>query len=165
MLKHVTKRVQILALIAAVLILGPAVLWAASPAMPALGSSIWPMTFHISGQYTATATNIAKFTAPVAMRLLYATASARAKGGSNVVAGSTTAETNVQILNAGTGMTTGALGIGLGNPAAAVVAEASLLATQQNIAKDAAVSADLVLLGNNPTVNDVTVTLWFQRRN
>jgi len=155
-----TKRVQVIAIALAVLTVLPGLIWAASPNFPALGSAVFPVTFHLSGQSTATKTNIASFQAPVNLRVMYATAFARAKGGSNV---NSHGSTNVQLFNAGNAMTTS--GMDLGNPAAGIIAEATLLAAQQNVARDAALSADLVVWGSSPTIDDVTVTIWVQRRN
>ncbi|HJR01843.1 MAG TPA: hypothetical protein VKA83_09440 [Methylomirabilota bacterium] len=160
MTRYLTKRVQVIAAVLAALTFLPGLIWAASPNFPALGSSVFPVIFHLSGQSTATKTNIARFTAPVNMRALYATAYARAKGGSNV---NSHGATNVQLLNNGVAMTTS--GMDLGNPAAGTMVEASLLSAQQNIARDTALSADLTVWGSAPTIDDITVTVWVQRRN
>jgi hypothetical protein len=159
MRRHLTTRVKILALVLTALMLAPAVIWAASPAMPALGSAVWPITFHLSGQSTATKANIARFNAPMNLRVLYATAYARAKGGSNVNAHGAT---NVTLFNNGTAINVG--GMDLGNPAAGTMVEATLQATQQNVAKDTPLSADLQVWGSSPTIDDITVIVWVQRR-
>src|SRR5574338_348641 len=132
MKRHITKRVRVLAAVLAVLVFGPVVVWAAAPSMPAIGASVFPMVFHISGQKSATAANVVKFNAPFPMRLLWFTASAQAKGGSNVNSHGTT---NIVINNAGT---LASSAIDLGNPAAAVVAEGTVVAAQQNVAANAA---------------------------
>lgn len=162
MRKYLTKRVKMLALILTVVMLAPAALWAASPAMPGLGSAVFPMTFHLSGQYASSQSNVIAFRAPVALRVLYATAVAKAKGGSNVT---TSGASHVQLFNAATAMTTPNTGMDLGNPAAATVAEATLLASQQSVAKDATLSGDLIVWGSGPTLQDITVVIWVQRRN
>ena len=158
--RYLTKRVRVIAALAAAVAFLPGLLWAASPAMPALGSSVFPVIFHLSGQSTATKTNIARFNAPFGMRVLYATAYARAKGGSNVNAHGAT---NVKLFNGSTAITVA--GMDLGNPAAGTMVEATLEATQQNVNKDTALAADLVVWGSSPTIDDVTVTVWVQRRN
>ncbi len=156
------KTTKILAafLLAAVLALVPLAVTAppvqaASPAMPATGSALFPMTFHLSGTYTTSATAAIQFNAPFPMRLLYATVVVQAKGG-------TQGTSTIQVKHAGTAVTnaidlTGTAGTNL---------EATLTAAQQSVAKDGTVTADLVITGGtSPTLSNVTVTLWYQRRN
>lgn len=127
----------------------------AAPALPAIGSNLQVLTFHLSGQYNASKTGLVKFTAPFDLRILYVQAAIQAKGG-------TQGTTTLQILNAGTGVTNA---MDLGTPAAGTVVEATLTAAQQNVAKDAAITADLVMTGGStPTIDHVTLVLVVGRR-
>ncbi len=127
---------------------------AAAPTLPALGSSVQILTFHLSGQYTAaTYTGVVKFNAPYAMRVLYVQAVVRAQGG-------TQGTTTVQVKNAGSNVTN-AMDLTV---AAGTVVEASTY-TNRSVAKDAAVTADLVISGgSSPTINDVTILMVVGRR-
>lgn len=135
--------------------LGARVAHAAAPALPSLGSDLQVLTFHLSGQYTASKTNLVKFNAPFPLRVLYVQASIQAKGG-------TQGTTTLQVLNAGTGVTNA---MDLGTPAAATVVEATLTAAQQNVAVDAAITADLVITGGtSPTIDHITLVVVVGRR-
>ena len=146
--------ITVLAL-AAVPVLATAPAFAAAPQLPAPGANIQILTFHASGQYTASKTNLVKFPAPYDLRILYAAAAIQAKGG-------TQGTTTLQVLNAGTGVTNA---MDLGTPAAATIVEATLTAAQQNVAKDAAITADLVITGGtSPTIDQITLILVVGRR-
>lgn len=146
------------ALVVAVLVLAPfqaLVTQAASPAMPSIGSSVIPMVFHLSGTYSASATAVIQFSAPFPMRLLYATAVVQAKGG-------TQGTSTIQVKHAGSAVTNA---VDLSGTVATNL-EGTLTAAQQNIAKDASVTADLVITGgSSPTLSNVIVVLWYVRRN
>ncbi len=128
---------------------------AAWPQLPAIGANLEVLTFHFSGQFTASKTNLMKFTAPFDLRVLGVQAAIQAKGG-------TQGTTTLQVLNAGTGVTNA---MDLGTPAAATVVEATLTAAQQNVAKDAAITADLVITGGtSPTIDNITLIVVVNRR-
>lgn len=134
---------------------GPGPAGAAAPQLPAIGAALQVLTFHLAGQYTASKTGIVKFNAPFDLRVLYVEAAIQAKGG-------TQGTTTLQILNAGTGVTNA---MDLGTPAAGTVVEATLTAAQQNVAKDAAITADLVITGGtSPTIDHVTLVIVVGRR-
>lgn len=158
MRRYFTKRVRIIALIATAVMLAPVVLYAAAPSLPSVGTAVYPMTFHVSGSQSATKANVVKFNAPFPLRLLWATASAQAKTGSNVNSHGTT---NIVVNNAGT---LASSAIDLGNPAAAVVAEGTIVSAQGNVAVNTAVTADLTVWGSSPTISDITLVIWVQRR-
>ncbi len=144
------------AVLALTLLLAPAAsLQAASPIMPALGSAVLPLQFHLTGTIAAaTYTGIISFRAPFDMRALYVTVVNRAKGG-------TQGTSTLGCLNAGTLFTNA---VDLTGTAGAVL-EATLVSAQQNIAKDATVTCDLTITGGTaPTISDVTVMIWVQRR-
>lgn len=149
------KRILI-ALLALMLLFAPAApLYAASPLMPALGSSVMPLTFHLSGTIAAgTYTGIVSFRAPFDMQALYVTVVNQAEGG-------TQGTSTLGCLNAGT-LFTNAVDL-TGTPG--TVLEATLVAAQQAIAKDATVTCDLAITGGTaPTISNITVTIWAQRR-
>jgi hypothetical protein len=128
---------------------------AAAPNLPGIGASLIVLPFHISGQYTASKTALVKLNMPFPARVLYVHASINAKGG-------TQGTTTLQCLNAGTGVTNA---MDLGTPAAGTIVEATLTAAQQNVAKDAAFTCDLVMTGgSSPTINDVTLIVVLGRR-
>jgi hypothetical protein len=148
---------------------------AAPPAMPALGSAVFPIAFHISGAKTATVTNVANWIAPFGARILYATAVATAKSGTHL---SAHGRSGLRILNNANIVTQGALhgakftGLAVAVPAAGAATETNasaalgtvLAATAQNVTKGQVVSADLVLWGSSPSITDVQYVLWVQRR-
>jgi hypothetical protein len=92
--------------------------------------------------------------------LLYATATTGTKSGafsnSHGVSG-------LMLKNAGTAALTD-LGLGVGQPAAGVATEGTLVTAQQSIAKDAVLSADLTLWGNSPSITNTVVVVWVQRQ-
>jgi hypothetical protein len=128
----------------------------AAPNFPALGSSIVPVVITLQGTIAAaTIADIVKFNMPFDAWLLYATCCAQAKGG-------TQGTSTLTVLNAGQAVTNA---MDLATPAAKTVVEGTLVAAEQDIAKDAAVTADLVISGGSaPTLSHITITLWFQRR-
>lgn len=148
------KRILI-AVLALMLLVAPAVpLYAASPLMPALGSSVMPLTFHLSGTFTASATGVVSFRAPFDMQALYVSVVNQAKGG-------TQGTSTIGCLNAGTLFTNA---IDLTGTAGAVL-EATLVGAQIGIAKDATVTCDLTITGGtSPTISNITVVIWAQQR-
>jgi hypothetical protein len=128
---------------------------AAAPQLPPPGSSVLIIPIHVSGQYNASKTNLVKFPAPFDLRVLYVTAAIQAKGG-------TQGTTTLTVLNAGQAVTNA---MDLGTPAAAAVVEATLVGAQQNVAKDAAITADLVITGGStPTIDNITLMVVVGRR-
>jgi len=135
--------------------LSPSVVEAAAPQLPALGANLHILTFHASGQFNASKTNLVKFPAPFDLRVLYVTAAIQAKGG-------TQGTTTLTVLNAGQAVTNA---MDIGSPAAATVVEATLVAAQQNVAKDAAITADLVITGGtSPTIDHISLVIVVARR-
>lgn len=150
-----TKWNRILILLAALLAVWTWSAQAAAPALPAIGSDLQVLTFHLSGQYTASKTGIVKFNAPFDLRILYVEVAIQAKGG-------TQGTSTVQVLNAGTGVTNA---MDIGTPAAGTVVEATLTAAQQSVAKDAALTVDLVITGGtSPTIDHISVVIVTGRR-
>jgi hypothetical protein len=135
----------------AVLLTAPAS-FAASPLMPSLGSPVAVFTYHLSGTYSANKLGVVNMGLPYPVTVLYATAAAQAKS-----AGAT--PITLQLKN---GSTEVSFVMDLSTPAAQTVVEATLLSTQNQLAKDAALSADLLVPAGS--VSDVTVTIWVQRR-
>jgi hypothetical protein len=152
-------RVKAIAVIAAVAIFAPLVVQAASPNFPALGSSIMHFNFHITGATTATTLNVAKFTAPFNMRLLYATVAAQAKSTSASLLNSH-GSSKVSIMNNGVE----AMIMDLVQPAAAAVQEATPVSSAlQNVVRDTPVGVDITMWGSSPSVTHLFVVIWAQR--
>lgn len=126
---------------------------AAAPAFPGGGSAVMPLTFHLSGQFTASKTGIVKFSA-MDMRVLYVTASIQAKGG--------TQGTTTLTVNNGASAVTNAMDL---SGTAGTIVEATLVTAQRNVAKNTAITADLVITGgSSPTIDHITLVIWVQRR-
>jgi hypothetical protein len=157
-MRHFTKRVRILALVTVAVMLAPVAIYAAAPSMPSVGTAVYPMVFHISGANTATKANVVKFNAPFNLRLLWATATFQAKSGTHTNSHGTS---NVTVLNAGQAATNA---MDINATSAGTVIEATMVAAQQNVAVNGAVTADLTLWGTSPSVTDVTLVVWVQRR-
>lgn len=153
------KRLALIAVVALILGVVPApTVLADSPAMPAVGSPVQALTFHISGAYTASKTNLVNVKLPYNVTVLYATAAAQAKSGTH-------ANSWIRLKNAGTEFSHV---MDLGGVAAASVVEATLLDSgpDHKIAKDAALTADLEYGGgSSPSLSEITLTIWVQRRN
>jgi hypothetical protein len=175
MKRHLFRYLALAAFLAVVQIAAPMIpALAAPPNMPALGSSVFPVSFHITGAKTTTVTNVANFVAPFNMRILYATALATAKAGTHV---SAHGRSGLRILNDGNIVTQGALhggrftGLAVAVPTAGVATETNasaalgtvLAPTAQNVTSGKVVSADLVLWGSSPSITDVQYVLWVQR--
>lgn len=150
-------RVKAIVAVAGLLIYSPLVVNAAAPAFPALGSSVMAIPFHITGAKTATVASVIQFNAPFDMRLLYATLSMSAKSGSLL---NSHGASNVTIRNNGAA----ALTIDLVQPAAGAVQEATATAANLSVTKDQPVTADLTMWGSSPSVTDLSVVIWVQRR-
>lgn len=147
---------------------------AAPPLMPAVGSAVFPLTFHISGAKTTTTTNVVSYVAPFAMRVLYMTAVADAKAGTHL---SSHGRSSLIVKNAGTNITAGVgtpagPGLAVAVPAAGTATETNassvsgtiMTAAQRNIASGAAVTADLQLWGSSPSITDISFVMWVQRQ-
>lgn len=109
------------------------------------------MTFHVSGQYTATTAGVAKFKLPFAAKLINATAYARASGGTTPTLTIDVKNGASSVLNAPFSLTAGTVG------------EATTV-TSPNFADESVVSIDLNIGGTSPTWNDITVILMLVRR-
>jgi hypothetical protein len=148
------RRLLILALILGLLTPLPAV--AASPAMPGVGTPVYPASFHLSGQYTASKAGIIQFRMPYTARVLYVSAITQAKGG-------TQGTSTLTCKNGATNAFTDAMDL---SGTAGTVIEAVLVSAYQSIAKDTVVICDLVITGgSNPTLDNISVVIWYQRRN
>ncbi len=177
MKNRITFRSLVAVLVLAALVFAPLapVVLAAPPAFPALGSAVFPVTFHVSGAKTATVTNVARFVVPFNARIIYATASVSAKSGTHL---SSHGRSSVQILNNGNIVTQGAtqggriVGLAIGVPTAGTGATETnasaasgtpLAATAQNVTAGNAITLDMYLWGSSPSVTDTNVVVWLQR--
>lgn len=105
--------------------------------------------FHLSGQYTATATGVVKFTLPFKAKVLSVQANARASGG-------TTPTLTVDVLNGSTSMLSAPISITAGT-----VAEGTI--TTATHADESTINVNLAIGGSSPTWNDITVVLTVLR--
>lgn len=147
---------------------------AAPPNMPAVGSALFPVAFHITGAKTATVTNVVAYTAPFAMRVLYMTAVASAKSGTHL---SAHGRSTLIVKNAGTNITAAVAtpqgpGLAVALPTAGTATETNasaalgtiMTSSAQNVASGSAVTADLQLWGSSPSITDISFVMWVQRR-
>lgn len=104
----------------------------------------------ISGQYTATAAGVIRFPAWFAGRLKYLSATARASGGTNPTL-------DVDIQQGITSLLSSAVSVTAGSDAEAT------LAADPTFAKDAVITIDLTISGTNPTWDDITLLLQFEK--
>lgn len=111
---------------------------------------VYVVPFHISGQYTATATGIVKFNFPFKAQVVSVQANARASGG-------TSPTLTVDVMTAGVSLLSTPVAITAGT-----VAEATL-ATATTIADEDAVTVNFAIGGTSPTWNDITVVLTVVR--
>lgn len=153
-MRHIRALIAAFALLA-LLVAPTAPLFAAAPAMPSTGTGIDGLTFHLSGTFSAaTVAGIISFRAPTDVQVLYVTVVNQAKGGTQGVS-------TLGCLNAGTLFTNA---VDLTGTAGAIL-EATLVAAQQSIVKDATVTCDLTITGGTaPTISNITVVIWIQRR-
>lgn len=139
--------------LAGLVALAPAVAFAAAPKLPSVSTAVFPLTFHLTGDVAA-ATGIISFPAAADMRVLYVTAVAQAKSG-------TQGTSTIQCKNGSTAFTNA---MDLTGTAGTAV-EATLVAAQQSIAKDTVVTCDLVISGGStPKLFNINVVIWAQRR-
>lgn len=106
------------------------------------------LPFHISGQYTANTTAVAKWIAPMPCEIYHASATARASGG-------TSPTLSVVVKNGASTVST------IGPITAGTIAEGTLANT--SVADEAAFSIDLTIGGTSPTWNDITVLIGCKR--
>ncbi len=100
---------------------------------------------QLSGQYTATETDVVTFALPFKARVLGVTASARASGG-------TSPTLTVDVQDDGTTILSAPLSVTAGS-----VSEATISAP--SVADESVVTVDLAITGTSPTWDDVTVLL------
>ncbi|TXT23893.1 MAG: hypothetical protein FD134_1862 [Gallionellaceae bacterium] len=126
--------------------------FAATAATPnyAVGISEQVISFHISGQYTASTTGVVKFTLPYPVKLVGVSATARASGGTSPTLTVDVLEGGASVLSAPVSITAGTVGEG-------TITDAAL-------ADEAAVTVNLAIGGTSPTWNDITVLLTVVRK-
>lgn len=105
---------------------------------------------HVSGQYTASTTAVARFTMPFPCKVLTVGASARASGGTSPTLTVDLKAGGVSLLSAPVSVTAGA------------VAEATI--STSTVADEAAMTVDLAITGTSPTWNDITIFITVLRR-
>ena len=130
------------ALLAAALVLSP-VAFAAVPNVTPGAGQVSVLAFHISGQYTATTANVAKFNLPFPATLLGVSATARASGGTTPTLTVDLKEAGVTVLSAPIAIT------------ALTVSEGTI--TDSVLADEASMTVDLTIGGSSPTWNDITI--------
>ncbi len=104
--------------------------------------------FHISGQYTANTTAVAKWIAPMPCEVYHASATARASGG-------TSPTLSVVLKNGASTVST------IGPITAGTISEGTLANT--TVADEAVFTIDLTIGGTSPTWNDITVLVGCKR--
>lgn len=104
---------------------------------------------QLSGQYTATEVAVVRFALPFKARLVGASASARASGGTSPTLTVDVQDDAASVLSAPVAVTAGA------------VAEAVITAAA--IADESVITIDLAITGTSPTWDDITILLTFVR--
>lgn len=123
---------------------------AATPNVTPGAGQVVVIPLHISGQYTATTTAVARFTLPFPAAVLGVSASARASGGTTPTLTVDVKEGGVTILSAPIAVTGGA------------VAEGTV--TDTVLADEAAITVDFTIGGTSPTWNDMVVLITLYRQ-
>lgn len=113
------------------------------------GADVVVIPLHISGQYTATTTNVARLTLPFKAQVLGVSASARASGG-------TTPTLTVDVLEGGTTILSAPIAVTAGAVAEGTVTDAAL-------ADESAITVTLTIGGTSPTWNDIVVLITLVR--
>lgn len=106
------------------------------------------LPFHLSGQYTANTTAVAKWIAPMPCEIYHVSATARASGG-------TSPTLSVVMLNGASTVAT------VGPITAGTISDGTLANT--TVADEAALSIDLTIGGTSPTWTDITVLVGCKR--
>lgn len=145
--KKLTSLFAALALVASTLFAPLPALAATTNYPPSAAVLVVP--FHLSGQYTATATGVVKFKLPFKAKVLSVQANARASGG-------TTPTLTVDVLNGSTSMLSAPISITAGT-----VAEGTI--TTATHADESTINVNLAITGTSPTWNDITVVLTVLR--
>lgn len=139
---------------AALLALG-AVLAATAPAAAATPNyavavaDMEVITLHLSGQYTASTTAVARFAMPFPCRIVGVAASARASGG-------TSPTLTVDLKDDGTSVLSSAISVTAGSIAEGTVANPT-------VGDESAMTLDFTIGGTTPTWNDITVLVTVVR--
>lgn len=114
------------------------------------GCDVVVIPLHISGQYTASTTAVARFQLPFEANVLGVSASARASGGTSPTLTVDVKEGGVTIMSAPISVTAGS------------VTEGTV--TDILLADEAAMTVDLTIGGTSPTWNDIVVLVTLARR-
>lgn len=104
---------------------------------------------HISGQYTATTPNVARFQMPFRCRLIGVTVSARASGGTAPTLTVDLFDDTVSALSAPISVTAGTYGLGT--------------ITNPLVLDESVMTVDLTITGTTPTWNDITILITVVR--
>ncbi len=110
-----------------------------------LGTPVTMLPIMISGQRTASVTNVAKFTIPAKMKLIGVSATARASGG-------TTPTLTVDVLAASTSLLSAPVSVTAGAVAEATIATSA-------IPDETVLNISLAITGTSPTWDDISVML------
>lgn len=113
------------------------------------GVDVVVIPLHISGQYTASTTAVARFTLPFPAQLIGVSASARASGGTSPTLTVDLLQTAVSVLSAPISVTAGAVTEG-------TIATSALT-------DEAAITVNLAITGTSPTWNDIVVLITLVR--
>lgn len=148
MFKRLLSRVLVAAALA-LASLAP-VTFAATPNVAISNGGVVVIPLHISGQYTASTTAVARWLMPFPCDVIGVTASARASGG-------TSPTLTVDVLAGGTTLLSAPVAVTAGANAEATIATAA-------VADEAAMTVNLAITGTSPTWNDITVFITVVRK-
>lgn len=141
----------LLALLFVVMVTVPAAGYGAVANYSEVVTGIQIVPFHISGQYTATTSNIVKFRLPFKAQVLGVSATARASGG-------TSPTLTVDVKEDGSSILSSAISVTAGTVSEGTVSDTSL-------ADESIITIDLTIGGSSPTWDDITVLLTLRRTN
>lgn len=113
------------------------------------GVDVVVIPLHVSGQYTANTTAVARFTLPFKAQLVGVTASARASGGTSPTLTVDLLEGGVTVLSAPIAVTAGAVAAGT--------------ITDSTLADESAITVNFAIGGTSPTWNDIVVFITVVR--
>lgn len=130
------------------MVVAPASSYAATVNQPP-NANVEILSLHVSGQYTATTTAVARLTLPFRAKVIGVQASARASGGTSPTLTVDVLEAAVSILSAPMSITAGA------------VTEAVI--TDDDLADESAITVNFAITGTAPTWNDMTILLVLVR--
>ncbi len=118
---------------------------------PTSATGVQVIPIHISGQYTASTTDVVELQMPFAAKVLGISATARASGG-------TAPGLDIDVLEGGTTILSAPISVTAGTVSEATISDTAL-------ADESTVTISLSIGGGSPTWDDITILTTIMRRN